>query len=190
MGGPMAQCGAPEPGADLVDPSMEAPLPAVPTAGTGFDPSPPPKSTKTPGGWKIWVVIALTILIVGGAVGYATLVAPGPKPTVLVAKGTGVEIPAGDYYVGTLKLGNSATLSGSLQSQDGIVVYVMDETIYGVFQSTGRTAGSEWSSSVIHNGSFAVTIGAGTWMVVFEGPNPQLPTEFLATTAVTATPSG
>ncbi len=185
----MAQGGALEPGSDLVDPSMEASVPAPTRAGTGFDPTPPPKSTKTPGGWKIWVVIALTLLIVGGAVGYATLVGSGAKPTVLVAKGTGVKIPAGDYYVGTLKLSKSATLSGTLQSQDGIVVYVMDQVIYGVFQSTGRTSGAQWSSAVIHNGAFDVSLGAGTWMVVFEGPNPQLPTEFLATSAVSATAS-
>jgi hypothetical protein len=182
-----------QPTAPLSDVPSEGPAPDPmalgPPTGSGFAPTPIAKPPKGSGGWGFWIAILVTIAIVGGAVAYTTLESSSAKPTVLLKNGTGIEIPAGEFYAGPLMLSKTATLSGSLDSGRGVVVYVMNPSTYNVFQSTGRTYGSEWNSGAIFNGSFDVYLNPGSWEVVFQSPNPDLPTEFITTSAVTATPS-
>ncbi|HEV2167225.1 MAG TPA: hypothetical protein VGS23_09680 [Thermoplasmata archaeon] len=158
-------------------------------SGPGFAATPPAKPTKVPGRWKVWVVLALTVAIVLGAVGYETLANAGAKPVVLLKDGTGIQIPAGDYYAESFSLGKSAILSGSLVSGDGVIAYVLTPSNYNIFHATGRTSGATWTSQLMFNASFSVALNAGSWDIVFQGSNPQLPTEFLLTSNLSVSPS-
>jgi hypothetical protein len=172
-------------------PTGVGPSPALTGAptGSGFAATPPVQPTRSPGAWKGWVVLIATVLIVAGAVAYVSFGGSGPKPKVLLKSGTGIEIPAGEYFAVPVSVSKSATLSGSLDSGDGVAVYLMNPSTYNVFHGSGRTAGSQWSSGVVHNGSFEVFFGSGSWEVVFEATDPSLPTEFIATSDLTVTTS-
>jgi len=160
-----------------------------PPTGPGFDAAAPPTPAKTAGGWKVWVAILLTIVIVGGAIGYVTLSGASAKPTVLMKSGTVVPIPAGDYYSGSFSIGKSAELSGSLLSKTAVVISVMDPSDYANFQSGGSIASATWTSGSVTNETFSVHLSSGNWEIVFESPTLGLPTSFLVTSDIEVTPS-
>ncbi|HEV2519008.1 MAG TPA: hypothetical protein VGX00_00090 [Thermoplasmata archaeon] len=177
--GPPAAIGGPPPAGDR-------PI-GTPSTGPGFSDTPPASRARPATAWRFWVVIVVTIALVGGLVAYSTLGSSGSKTTVLEKNGSGVDIPAGAYLSISVSVSKSSTLSGTLHSSDGVLVFVMGPSVYSEFKLDAKTSGAIWSSGVLHDGSFDVSLAPGSWDIVFESPEPSLPTEFVMTSDLAVT---
>ncbi len=136
------------------------------------------------GSWT-WVVIGVVILAVGSAVAVVWIggLHHAPSSTsssvVLAPSGTSYSLPIGQISGVVFSANATSTLHGSVNSSEGVQMYIMDMAQYETFGKTGNVTGYEWTSGAVRATTIYdldVSVPTGSWILVFSDPNTGIPT--------------
>jgi hypothetical protein len=145
----------------------------------------PPSWLRSKGPWIVLAIVVAGLLVL---VASSNLHLFGSSRVATIqASGTERNIPSGYYWAIGFTISTSASVTGSVQATNGVEIYVLNPTNYQSFVRTSFTSGAAWTSGPLSDASFSVSLGPGTWYMVFESPDPAIPTSVLLTSDLIAT---
>jgi len=103
----------------------------------------------------------------------------GSSEVVLVPAGTGYSLPMGQFSGTEFTATSASTISGTLNSSEGVQIYLMTPTQFEAFAKSLNVSGYVWTSGWVANESIYhldIPVPAGQWVLAFTDPNAGLPT--------------
>jgi len=125
----------------------------------------------------IVVMVVLAYLLTGGF--HHAGGSSATQGRVLVPFGASYSLPNGQFDGLTFTINSTSVIQGELNSSRGVDLYVMTPTEFETLVRTLNVTGYEWASGEVADQTIYnvdVTVTAGTWILAFTPPNPNIPT--------------
>ncbi len=155
--------------------AADGPRSAVAEDRTGTRPNPRRRTS-------IYIGVAVATLVIVVVLVYSVFGVPHSSSNsgvLLVPAGTGLSLPAGQFSGFEFTTTTASVITGSLNSSEGVQIYVMTSQEFHEYIKTSNITGYAWTSGWVANETIYnldAPVSPGQWFLVLTDPNPGIPT--------------